>query len=87
MRLNLPCGNYGAIGMPATIVMTCPSTGKQVSTGIMVDSETFKELVRVGTQVRCPVCNQIHAWSKDARVLGLNVRLDDLMEEHTALKT
>jgi hypothetical protein len=69
------------------IVMTCPSTGKEVSMGIIVDAGTFKELVQVGTQVRCPACKQIHAWPKDARLLGVDVRLEDLLGEGTASKT
>ena len=51
--------------MSATMVMRCPNTGEMVLTGILVSSETFKELVDNGSQVRCPACGQVHAWPDD----------------------
>ena len=47
------------------MVMRCPSTGEMVLTGILVSSETFKELVENGSQIRCPACGGVHAWTKD----------------------
>ena len=51
--------------MSLTMVMRCPSTGEMVLTGILVSSETFKELVDNGSQVRCPACGEVHAWPDD----------------------
>jgi hypothetical protein len=41
-----------------TLVFECPATGFEVSTGIVMDSETFKS-VHLET-VRCPNCHQVH---------------------------
>ena len=49
----------------STMVMRCPNTGEMVLTGIMVSSETFKELVDNGSQVRCPACGEVHAWGEE----------------------
>ena len=54
--------------MTTTIRMTCPRTGTDVSTGIVIDPVTFKGLIENGSQVRCPACGQVHAWPKDARL-------------------
>jgi hypothetical protein len=40
------------------LVFVCPATGLEVSTGVVIDAETFKS-VRLET-VRCPHCHQVH---------------------------
>jgi hypothetical protein len=61
------CSDAFVLGwaMSLTLVMRCPSTGEMVLTGILVNSEMFKELVENGSQIRCPACGQAHPWTKD----------------------
>jgi len=58
--------------MISMMVMRCPSTGETVMTGILVSSETFNELLQNGSQIRCPVCRQIHSWGEDTRLSMVN---------------
>ena len=41
-----------------TLVFVCPATGREVSTGIEMDSATFEELR--GEEVRCLHCEATH---------------------------
>jgi hypothetical protein len=58
-----------------TLVFVCPATDEVVSTGIQMDSETFKSLY-IET-VRCPHCHQVHqlagirAWLTSAEDVEL----------------
>lgn len=46
------------------ILIRCPVTGKQLSTGIALDVEAFARADLDGRSVWCPFCRQQHAWSK-----------------------
>lgn len=46
------------------IAITCPATGKQVSTGMTMEPESFYRSVLTGNSVRCPHCGVVHVWSK-----------------------
>jgi hypothetical protein len=48
----------------ATIYTSCPDTGREISTGIETDEESFLALPDVITRVRCPHCGEQHNWSK-----------------------
>jgi hypothetical protein len=54
------------------IMISCPSTGRSVSTGMAADAISWAALTDawIGTSFRCPVCNQTHAWSKKDAHLG-----------------
>ena len=54
--------------MPGAMVLTCPVTGKEYSTGINVDKSSFEMLPNPVTRSRCPHCGHKHAWHiKDAK--------------------
>jgi hypothetical protein len=52
------------------LVLKCPATGEEFSTGILTDEETFNRLPNTATKTRCPHCGQVHRWwPKEARLL------------------
>jgi hypothetical protein len=54
----------------------CPATGRQVATGIEIDSASYSSLSKVVTQVSCPHCREPHilsdvsAWLADGDEYG-----------------
>jgi hypothetical protein len=46
------------------IVIRCPRTGSEVSTGVEIDADRFKTLPPIVSRMRCPACGSEHAWSK-----------------------
>ena len=51
-------------GPLGAISITCPTTGKPVSTGMTLEPESFYRSVLTGTSVKCPHCGITHIWSK-----------------------
>ena len=50
------------------LLITCPHTGKEFSTGIQADRDTANTLPKVPMTSRCPYCRTDHSWHvKDAR--------------------
>jgi hypothetical protein len=48
----------------ASIVMVqCPATGRELSTGLEMDADTFKRLPDIRSQLKCPVCGLDRDWS------------------------
>jgi hypothetical protein len=48
----------------ASIVMVrCPATGRQLSTGVEMDADTFMRLPEIRSQIKCPACKLDHDWS------------------------
>lgn len=45
-----------------TVFISCPATGKRVSTGIEIERRDFLGLPNVPSKVFCPSCSQTHAW-------------------------
>jgi hypothetical protein len=45
-----------------TVMVTCPTTGKSISTGIETDRITFDQLPNVLSHSRCPHCGIEHPW-------------------------
>lgn len=53
------------------VVVTCPKTGKQVSTGMAMDKKSFETAIMSGNFFLCPACGQTHTWDKkDAKLQG-----------------
>lgn len=50
--------------MPRTgvLVITCPATGKDFSTGILTDEASLKLLSQEFNRSRCPHCGVEHSW-------------------------
>ena len=46
------------------IWITCPKTGKPVSTGMSMEPVSFYRSVLTGNSVRCPHCGVTHIWAK-----------------------
>ncbi len=65
----------------ATIYTSCPDTGREISTGIETDGESFMALPDVITRVHCPHCGEQHNWSKYNAFLHDEVRSARLSNE------
>jgi hypothetical protein len=48
----------------SVIMIRCPKTGDEVSTGIECENDDFKKLPFVITQTACPCCGDEHCWTK-----------------------
>ena len=45
------------------IMVTCPSTGKDVSTGISTNKDTLDHLPNTISSMNCPHCGTAHDWT------------------------
>ena len=52
------------------VMVKCPSTGRELSTGVEMDEETFQHLSDISSQMRCPICGIDHIWSTREAWLG-----------------
>jgi hypothetical protein len=52
----------------AIIMIRCPATGREVSTGIEVISTD--QLPVVSARLVCPVCGRVHEWTKQVAWLA-----------------
>jgi len=51
------------------LMINCPDTGKEFSTGIEIESEHVRKLPDVVTFTQCPYCRVVHGWRvADARL-------------------
>jgi len=51
------------------LLITCPVTGKEFSTGIETDTQSLDLIPDTVAHSRCPHCGDEHSWSKvDARL-------------------
>ena len=56
----------GSVGV---LLITCPVTGKEFSTGIETDEQSLDLIPDTVASSFCPHCGDEHAWSKfDARL-------------------
>ncbi len=53
----------------AMIYTTCPNSGREISTGVETDPETFATMPEVISRVHCVICGQTHNWSRHNSVL------------------
>jgi transcription elongation factor Elf1 len=44
------------------IVFTCPKTGHDVKSGILMDENTFARIPLEKVKVHCQECGQMHEW-------------------------
>jgi hypothetical protein len=49
-------------GIMGIIMINCPATGRDVSTGI--ETTGIEELPTVTAKMVCPACGRIHPWTK-----------------------
>jgi hypothetical protein len=52
------------------VMMTCPTTGEAVPTGIGMDAETFKSADLSSNSSGCSACGQSHTWDKGEAYLN-----------------
>ena len=45
------------------IMVSCPATGKHVSTGLHTDKDTFDHLPAIISNYNCPHCGTTHHWT------------------------
>jgi len=51
------------------IMIRCPQTGREIPTGIEMDTAEFQHAPVFFSRVQCPVCAREHEWfAKDAWV-------------------
>jgi hypothetical protein len=51
------------------LMLQCPKTGREFSTGIHIDEESYKRLPDTVTKATCPHCGQLHSWwTREARI-------------------
>ena len=55
-------------GLVGAISITCPTTGKPVSTGMSMEPASFYRSVLTGNSVKCPHCGITHIWSKSEAI-------------------
>ena len=54
----------------SVVMVRCPNTGREFSTGVEMDAATFERLPDIRSQIRCPVCSLDHDWSTREAWLG-----------------
>jgi hypothetical protein len=51
------------------LMLKCPTTGREFSTGIFAEEDTFKKLPNTVTKATCPHCSRLHSWwTREARL-------------------
>ena len=45
------------------LLISCPTTGREFSTGIQLDEVTFRMLTNAASTACCPYCRQEHRWT------------------------
>ena len=55
----------------AMVLIKCPTTDLPVSTGLFMDESDFESaaLEQEDRRLACPLCQEIHVWSKDQAYL------------------
>jgi endogenous inhibitor of DNA gyrase (YacG/DUF329 family) len=52
------------------LMLKCPTTGREVSSGIHVEEDGLEMLADTVTQAACPHCGASHGWSTHAASLA-----------------
>ena len=47
----------------SSVMITCPNTGRPVSTAIETEPSVFRKLPKISARMVCPACGQEHIWS------------------------
>jgi hypothetical protein len=63
------------------LMVECPSTGQVMSTEI---TDGIDRLPKVGTRMRCPLCDQEHFWtSREVRFAECQSRAREVKPKHS----
>lgn len=56
--------------MMSRLMIVCPTTGREVFTGVEIPSDTMDQIPNIVARMMCPACKEEHLWSKqDARAV------------------
>ena len=47
----------------SSVMITCPTTGRAVSTAIETEPDVFSQLPNVTARMHCPACGGEHLWT------------------------
>ena len=47
----------------SVVMVRCPTTGRELSTGIEMVAATFEQLPDIRSKITCPICRLEHIWS------------------------
>ena len=59
----------------SSVMITCPKTGRPVSTAIDIEPTVFRKLARLSARMRCPACGQDHVFMTSSAWLAGEPRL------------
>ena len=68
--MNRPPVAKSGMRRVSVVMVRCPNTGRELSTGVEMDEATFEHLSDIRTQMMCPICGLDHAWSTREAWLG-----------------
>lgn len=54
----------------STVMVICPVTCREISTGIETEADVLRVLPRIQSAVLCPACGEKHFWTCDDAVLS-----------------
>lgn len=54
----------------STIMVICPVTCREISTGIETEADVLRRLPRIQSTVYCPECGEKHFWTCDDALLS-----------------
>jgi hypothetical protein len=65
------------------VMITCPTTGQSIATGVETDSDSFERIPDVLSHTRCPLCGLDHTWWKhEARLADQLERPPPQLSDH-----
>ena len=62
----------------SSVMITCPNTGRPVSTAIETEPSVFRKLPKINARMVCPACGQEHVWAMSSAWLANEPRLADV---------
>jgi hypothetical protein len=71
----------------AMLMIKCPRTGQDVSTGILTDPDSYRKIPEALVQTRCSHCGLEHAWSPEDAWLAAEGSLEGLLDNDQRAKT
>jgi hypothetical protein len=60
------------------LMLKCPTTAREFSTGVHLEEESFRKLPDTVTKASCPHCDRVHSWwTREARLSARTQRRPD----------
>ena len=54
------------------LIIKCPVTGRELSTGVQIDADSFARMPNAVASARCPHCRSEHSWRpRDAKLVDV----------------